>query len=286
MTFIIHPQTQMGRVHLTVADLRRSLDYYQQDIGLTRLRQEGDTAYLSTGQHELLVLTEQPNARPTRRTTGLYHFALLVPSRLDLAHTLQHLIKTETPISGAADHAVSEALYLTDPDGHGIEIYRDRPREVWAYPNGQLKLVTEPFDADGVLGELNGRSPAWTGLHPDTIMGHVHLHVADIQTSEQFYGELLGFEVMARYGPSASFVAAGGYHHHLGLNTWAGVGAPPPAKDAARLLWYEIVLPDTAVLNDLVQRIESVGLSVTETENGRTLTDPSGNSILLTSSNF
>lgn len=282
MMFTIDPQTQMGRVHLTVADLGRSLDYYQRRIGLALIRQEGQTAYLGAGTRELLILTEQPGAQPTRRTTGLYHFALLTPSRLELARTLQHLVQTETPIQGASDHAVSEALYLTDPDGHGIEIYRDRPRSEWLYPDGQLKMATEPFDVDGVLGELNGRSLPYTGIHPDTIMGHVHLHVAHIPAAEQFYGELLGFEIMARYGPSASFVAAGGYHHHLGLNTWAGVGAPPPPKDAARLLWFEIVLPDTAVLNQLTQRIETAGLSIVEREYGRTTTDPAGNQILFT----
>jgi catechol 2,3-dioxygenase len=282
MTYSIPSQTHMGRVHLTIADLGRSLDYYQQSIGLKLMRQEGETAFLGSGERELLILTEQPGARPMRHVTGLYHFAILTPSRLELARTLQHLIQSETPIYGASDHAVSEALYLTDPDGHGIEIYRDRPRDEWAYPNGRLKLVTEPFDADGVLGELNGRATPWTGLHPDTVMGHVHLHVADIPAAELFYGQLLGFEVMARYGPSASFVAAGGYHHHLGLNTWAGEGVPPPPADAARLLWYEIVLPDTAVLNKLTQRIESAGLTVTEQGNGRYLADPSGNGIMLT----
>ena len=281
MTFTIHPQTQIGRVHLTVAELSRSLNYYQQGIGLMLLRQDDKSAYLGTVERELLILTEQPGAQPTRHTTGLYHFALLTPSRLDLACTLQHLIDTGTPITGAADHAVSEALYLTDPDGHGIEIYRDRPRNEWTYPNGQLKLTTEPFDIEGVLGELNGRSLPFTGIHPETIMGHVHLHVANIPASEHFYGEILGFEMMTRYGPSASFVAAGGYHHHLGMNTWAGLNAPPPPEEAARLLWYEIVLPDTAVLEELTQRIETAGLQIVEKGNGRYFTDPSHNGILL-----
>lgn len=285
MTFTIHPQTHMGRVHLTVADLGRSLDYYQQGIGLALLRHDGRTVYLGAGERELLVLTEQPGARPTRRTTGLYHFALLTPSRLELARTLQHLIDTETPIYGASDHAVSEALYLTDPDGHGIEIYRDRPRDAWEYTNGRIKMVTEPFDADGVLGELNGRTLPWTGLHPNTIMGHVHLHVANIPAAEQFYAELLGFEVMAHYGSSASFVSAGGYHHHLGLNTWAGEGAPPPPPDAARLLWYEIVLPETAVLTQLVSRLQSAQISVTQnTDDVYQFSDPAGNGIRLVTS--
>lgn len=284
MTFLIHPQTTMGRVHLTVADLSRSLTYYQQGIGLELLRQEGKTAFLGTGMVELLMLTEQPDAQPTRGTTGLYHFALLVPSRLELARTLKHLIDTETPIYGASDHAVSEALYLTDPDGHGIEIYRDRPRDQWEFPNGKLKMVTEQFDADGVLGELKGMGAGWTGLHADTRMGHVHLYVSQIPAAEAFYRDLLGFAVMARYGAGASFAAAGGYHHHLGLNTWAGVGAPPPAEDTARLLWYEIVLPDTAVLDQLIQRIEAAGLTVEMGDYGRIVADPAGNNILLIAS--
>ena len=131
------------------------------------------------------------------------------------------------------------------------------------------------------MGELNGRSLPFTGIHPETIMGHVHLHVANIPASEHFYGEILGFEMMTRYGPSASFVAAGGYHHHLGMNTWAGLNAPPPPEEAARLLWYEIVLPDTAVLEELTQRIETAGLQIVEKGNGRYFTDPSHNGILL-----
>lgn len=284
MTTTIHPQTTMGRVHLTVANLNRSLAYYQQGIGLKLLYQNGQTAKLGTENTTLLILTEQPNAQPTRGTTGLYHFALLVPSRQELARTLKHFVDAAVPILGASDHAVSEALYLTDPDGHGIEIYRDRPRQEWSYPNGNLKLVTEPFDADGVLGELGDDESMWTGLHADTKMGHVHLHVNHIPAAEQFYRDLLGFEVMARYGAGASFVAAGSYHHHLGLNTWAGVGAPSPAEDSARLLWYEIVLPDTAVLNQLIQRIKGAGLAVGTSEYGRTITDPAGNTILLTAS--
>ncbi len=282
MTYTIHPQTCMGRVHLTVADLGRSLAYYQQDIGLQLLRQEGQTAYLGAGESELLILTEQPGAQPTRGTTGLYHFALLIPSRLELARTLQHLSDQRTPIYGASDHAVSEALYLTDPDGHGIEIYRDRPRDEWGYPDGRLKLVTEPFDADGVMGELTGQEPAWAGLHAATRMGHVHLHVNHIPAAEQFYQDLLGFEIMARYGAGASFAAAGGYHHHLGLNTWAGVGASPPSADAARLLWFEIVLPETAVLTQLTHRLQAAGIEIGR-ENGRIfIQDPANNTILLT----
>jgi catechol 2,3-dioxygenase len=285
MSESIHPETKIGAVYLTVADLNRSLTYYQEGIGLKLQRSEGNTAYLGAGGPDLLALKEQPGARPARGMTGLYHFALLVPSRLELARTLHHLIASQTRIGGASDHAVSEALYLTDPDGHGIEIYRDRPRSAWQHPGGQLRMVTEPLDLPGVLGELNGSDEqTWTGLHPQTIMGHIHLHVAYLAEAENFYRNVLGFDVMARYGSAASFLSAGGYHHHLGMNTWAGVGAPAPPSDVARLLWYEIRLPDSAALLQVINRVQAAGLPVTEEDGGFYVQDPSKNRILLTAS--
>ncbi|MFO7680296.1 MAG: VOC family protein, partial [Chloroflexota bacterium] len=170
-----------------------------------------------------------------------------------------------------SDHAVSEALYLTDPDGHGIEIYRDRPRAEWPYLGGTLQMGTEPFDVNGVLAELNGVSSSdWTSLDPKTMMGHVHLHIGHLQTALDFYTDVVGFDLVMRYGPSAGFVSAGGYHHHLGLNTWAGVGALPPAADTARLLWYEIVVGDETLsaelaevaVTDLETRLKSAGVAV------------------------
>jgi catechol 2,3-dioxygenase len=275
--------TQMGRVALTVADLPRSLAYYQEHIGLRLLEREGGTAVLGTEERPLLLLQEQPGARPARGMTGLYHFALLLPSRLALAQTLRHLIQSETPISGAADHHVSEAIYLTDPDGHGIELYRDRPRAEWVDENGRFHLTTEPFDADGVLGELASGVPAWAGLPAQTVMGHVHLHISQMAPSLDFYLNILGFSLMARYGPAASFVAAGGYHHHLGLNTWAGVGAPPAGADRARLLWYEILLPDEAAREALAARLGQAGVAYEVGDNGRSLhlQDPSANHLVI-----
>lgn len=278
---MIHPNTHMGKVHLTVANLNRSLDYYQNGIGLHLNRRVEDTVYLGAGGKDLLVLQEQPGARPTRGTTGLYHYALLVPSRIELARTLHHLIATNTPIGGASDHAVSEALYLTDPDGHGIEIYRDRPRSEWQFPGSKLKMTVDPFDFEGVLAELSGSEPAWNGVHADTMMGHVHLHVAYMPETLKFYVELLGMDLMAQYGTMASFVAAGGYHHHLGLNTWAGVGAPPPPTDTAHLLSYEIVLPNAAALAQTVNHLQTSGVAVMKQENGYYLQDPSQNGIIL-----
>lgn len=282
MAHSIHPNTKIGSVALTVANLARSLDYYQHAIGLKLQQREGETAVLGTSQRALLFLTEKPDSRQVKRTTGLYHFALLVPSRRELARVLQNLHSTQTLVGGFADHAVSEAIYLSDPDGHGIEIYRDRPRGEWEYPGGQLKMTVDPFDMAGVLAALEGTERTWTGLPSQTVMGHIHLHVANIAAAEQFYADVLGFDLMVRYGTSASFLAAGGYHHHLGVNTWAGAGAPPPPPDALSLQWYEICLPDAAALTAVAGRMKQANIPFAE-ENGRLQTqDPSGNNIILT----
>ncbi|GAB4272018.1 MAG: catechol 2,3-dioxygenase [Candidatus Promineifilaceae bacterium] len=278
--------TQMGTVALTVADLNRSLAYYQHSIGLHLLKKEGNVALLGVNGRVLLQLHEQPGARPTRFTTGLYHFALLLPSRIALSRTLHHLLAVNTPITGASDHGVSEALYLTDPDGHGIEIYRDRPRSDWYDENGQFLLYTKAFDVDGVLAESHTEShtepDSWAGLPPETVMGHVHLHVAGIPESEQFYINVLGFELMARYGRAASFISTGGYHHHMGLNTWAGVGSPPAPPDTARLLWFQIILPNEEAFTQLLTRLNEANVPYHQDEAGIFVQDPSQNTIWIT----
>lgn len=272
----------IGRVALTVNDLSHSLDYYQNHIGLHLLEEGGGKAILGAGERPLLILHEQPGARPVRGRSGLYHFAILVPSRRDLGRTLHHLVTTNTPIGGYSDHAVSEAIYLTDPDGHGIEIYRDRPRSEWQFPGGNLRMTVDPFDFEGVLGEVGPNPSPWEGMPDGTIIGHIHLHVAHIPPTEQYYVNAIGFDVMARYGSAASFLAANGYHHHLGANTWAGVGAPPPPEDGARLLWYEIVLPSAEALEDTGRRLQEQGYRM-ENEDGQIITqDPSANQIHLT----
>jgi catechol 2,3-dioxygenase len=280
----IHPNTAIGAVTLIVANLQRSLNYYQHHIGLRLHQQDDGAATLGAGEATLLRLVEQPGARPVQSgCTGLYHFALLTPSRLELARTLRRLLDTNTPIGGASDHAVSEALYLSDPDGHGIEIYRDRPRHEWQFPGGQLHMTVEPFDAQGVLAELRDETSAWDGIHPETTMGHIHLHVAHIPAAEHFYVEVLGFELMARYGQAAAFIAAGGYHHHIGLNTWAGVGAPPPPADAARLHHFEIHLPDKTALGEVASRLQAADIPIQEQEGGWFVRDPAQNGILVKS---
>ncbi|MEM7348358.1 MAG: VOC family protein [Chloroflexota bacterium] len=273
---------QLGYVHLTVANLDRSLAFYQDIIGLELHQQQTGTAYLGVGDKPLLRLTEQPNARRVSGTTGLYHFAILVPSRLALAQSLKRIAETRTPVEGFADHLVSEAIYLPDPDGNGIEIYRDRPRTEWTYePNGRLNMGTDPLDVEGVLGELAGNPQPWTGLHPDTVMGHIHLHVAHLEEAETFYRDVLGFDLMLQYGGMASFLSVGGYHHHLGFNTWAGVGAPPPPTDALGLRWWTINLPNQAALDQLLAQLAHSDI-VTETmDEGWFLRDPAQNGLML-----
>lgn len=273
----------VGRVDLSVADLERSLQYYEQDIGLAILERNGQEATLGAGDLALLKLREVPGARHVRRATGLYHFALRVPTRRDLARVIAHFIERRTTLDGASDHLVSEALYLSDPDGHGIEIYRDRPRDAWYDKNGHFQMDTLRLDVEGILRELQPDEPAWNGLPAGTDMGHIHLQVADIGAAEQFYLGVLGLDRMISM-PSASFVSAGGYHHHIGINTWAGAGVPPPPENAARLLAYELVVPDGAALSPVLDRVRAADLAIREGERGWEVRDPSHNLVVLRAS--
>ena len=277
----IAAETHPGAVHLTVADLDRSIDYYERAIGLT-VRERGDgSAYLVAGDAELLVLYEEPGAQPVQGHTGLFHFALLLPERSDLARWLAHAAADRVPLSGASDHLVSEALYLSDPDGHGIEIYRDRPREQWARERDGIRMATLPLDVDDLLGSLDGEEPSFPGLPQGTRMGHVHLHVADIEESESFYRDTLGFDVMARYGTDATFLSAGGYHHHIGANVWAGRGATPPPPGSAALRFATILLPDSAERDHVAARVADAGQEPEEADGGVLVRDPSENALLL-----
>jgi catechol 2,3-dioxygenase len=283
ISFTIDPRTACGTVALVVTDLDRSVRYYVDQIGLQLLRREDDIALLGAGDQVLLQLTAQPGARPVQQgRTGLYHFAILTPSRRELSRTLHHLLATNTRLDGASDHGVSEALYLSDPDGHGIEIYRDRPRDQWPLPGGNLQMTLDPLDARGLLAEAPEGAGDWQGLHAGTIIGHVHLHVASIPAAEKFYVDTLGLALMQRFGGQASFVAAGGYHHHLGLNVWAGAGAPPPPADAARLDWYELRLPDAPALQAVVGRLRAAGTAPEQDGARWNVRDPAQNRLVLT----
>lgn len=282
----IHPQTRIGAVSLTIHNLERSLAYYQERLGFQLHRQEGRVAYLGAGGPDLLVLHEAPDApEPAPNATGLYHFAVLVPSRRHLALSLRHLAETRTPLQGFADHLVSEAIYLGDPDGNGIEIYRDRPRDEWPYEDKQLLMASDPLDFDGIMAELNGKDEAFSGLHVDTTIGHIHLKVHNIPETDRFYQGVLGFDLMLHFGPRATFLSAGGYHHHLGANTWHSAGGPPPPTGTIGLRSYEVVLPDEAALDEVVKRVEAAGRHIEQTNGGYRVQDPSQNTILLRAEN-
>ncbi len=278
---MIDPGTTIGAVHLTISDLHRSVRFYGAHLGFVVHRQDDRTAWLGAGGPDLLILTQDEHAPRARATTGLYHLAILVPSRADLARSFRLLVQTGSVLQGAADHGVSEALYLADLDGNGIEVYRDRPRADWPQLAGHLQMGVEPLDLETLLSEA-GETDSGAGLAPGTVIGHVHLQVSQIAEAEAFYVGILGFELTLRYGRGASFVAAGGYHHHLGLNTWAGVGAPPSPPGALGLRYFVVSLPSDAALAAVVDRVRAAGASVEPFGGGMLIHDPSRNAIVLT----
>jgi catechol 2,3-dioxygenase len=244
--------------------------------------EDGDgRATLGAGTTRLLELVEVPGAQPAPGRTGLFHFALLLPDRRSLASWVAHAVRTRVRLAGASDHFVSEAIYLSDPDRHGIEIYADRPRALW---DGQVaeRMGTDPLDLDGLLGELDDPQTDTFDRQPGgTTMGHVHLQVSQVPPAVAFYRDLLGFGLMAEYGGQAAFLSAGGYHHHVGANTWRSGGAGPPAPGSAALRRFEIVLPDAAERDRLVERLGAAGQAVEEHEDGPLARDPSGNAFTL-----
>ena len=280
MKFHSKPNTYVGHVKIKVQDLSRSLSFYQEVLGFQILEQTDKTAELTTDGETSVLSIEQPeNVVPKQgRTTGLYHFALLLPNRSDLADFITHLAALDIKI-GAADHWVSEAIYLSDPDGNEIEIYIDRAPSEWSWNNGEVASGVDQLNLDDLLTERTQQS--WKGLPAETIMGHVHLYVSELKKTEEFYSEGLGFEVVSRYSDQALFISTGKYHHHIALNTWMGVGAPAPPSNSVGLESFTIILADEVARNKVITQLKSIGASVTE-ENGSFITyDPSGNRIYL-----
>ena len=247
---------RLGAVHITVTNLDRSVGFYQDAIGLKLHSRDGDVAAMGAGAEDLLVLHEAPFARPAGRHAGLYHFALLHPSRTELARALVRLANTRTPIEGASDHGISEAIYLPDPDGNGIELAADRPKEQWPEQWGNFR--PEPLDMQGLIGLVGGEEPP-RHADPDLTVGHLHLHVGDIERGLAFYRDLLGFEVQVLM-PSAAFVSAGGYHHHLGFNIWRGPGVGPAPAGTVGLREWTVVLPEAGVA-DVLARLDAAGVA-------------------------
>jgi catechol 2,3-dioxygenase len=272
--------TRVGAVRLQVSDLQRSVEYYREIIGLQVLSSSAGTARLGpSASRAILELRERRDAHPVPRhgRLGLYHFAILVPDRAALGRFVAHLVEVGTH-AASADHAVSEAIYLWDPDGLGIEVYADRPRAEWRWRGGELYMTTAPLDLRGLIRAASA-SP-WNGLPDGTAIGHMHLHVGDLAAAEAFYHRALGLDKVVWSYPGALFLSAGGYHHHLGTNTWAS-GAPPAADDDARLLQWELVLPGESDVADAARSCAQAGFEVDALASGPRLCDPWGTELAL-----
>ena len=272
--------THVGTVDLQVSDLERSLAYYQQVLGLRLLARDGGRADLGSAGSEwpLLRLHERAGARrvPSPGRIGLYHFAILLPDRASLGRFAAHLAETGAR-AGAADHLVSEALYLHDPDGLGIEVYVDRPRDTWQADGGELRMATLPLDVASLVDAAKGER--WGGVPAGTTMGHIHLHVGELQRASSFYHAALGLDTMVWSYTGALFMSAGGYHHHLGLNTWAGPDAVAALEDEARLLAWQLVLPDAASVDEARASIASSGFATRDADDGWFSADPWGTTL-------
>jgi catechol 2,3-dioxygenase len=275
--------TSLGTVSLTVSDLDRSRAFYERAIGMRVSELDDGTLALGVaGERRLIELRGDSSApRLNRRAPGLYHLAILVPTRLDLAFALARLAEARWPLDGASDHLVSEALYLSDPDGNGIEIYRDRPRADWPRSGDQLQMSTLPLDLDGLIGELRAVGELQGTAASGTTIGHVHLQVSDLAEAEAFYHGVLGLDVMVRGYPGALFVSAGGYHHHVGLNTWHSAGAAQGPSGSVGLRSFAIELPDDRELAAVLARLEAASIPGTPTPGGVLVRDPVGNGVVL-----
>jgi catechol 2,3-dioxygenase len=272
-------ETHLGHVRLAVADLERSVEWYSRVLGLdVAQRSATDAALSASGERRTLIeLHEARGVRPVPRRglLGLYHYALLLPDRPSLGRFISHVDELGLH-AGMSDHLVSEAVYIDDPDGLGIEIYIDRPRSSWRHSGGQLTMATNPLDVGSVVAE--GRGRPWTGLPAGTVVGHVHLFVGDIDKAAAFYHDVLGFDKIVWSYPGALFMSAGGYHHHLGTNIWAAL-SPPASEDDARLLEWEIVVPSVADIDALRASVANAHIPVADDSGAIVVRDPWGTAV-------
>ncbi len=285
----IHPQTRLGPVELTVASLDSLIPFYQDFLGLRLHRRQEGRAHLGAGGEDLLRLIEQPGARRVRGTTGLYHVAVLVPSRRELARVIARLITRQVP-NYPTDHLMTETTYLDDPEGNGIEVYTDTPEDgTFGFAGGRFEARDaqgnprsgrDPLDLDVLFRELSPDDDLNAPMPPETVIGHVHLHVADLAEAARFYQDAIGFDMMGM-APAfqAAFLSAGGYHHHVGVNTWMGAGAPPPPAGALGLRHFTVIVPDQTELERLRERLISHAAEVSAQDGGFLTHDPSRNGV-------
>ncbi len=290
--FSIHPKTLMGHISLRVANLENQITFYQQAMGFKLHWREGNKAGLGAGGTDLLRLTEEPNLKKYRGVTGLYHVAYVFPNRRELAIAMARLFALKYPNS-PTDHIMTKTTYLDDLEGNGIELYCESPEDGWmGSENGQyiarradgsLSNGREPLDVDALFSHLKEDDKLDAPIPSETRVGHVHLHVRDVDEAIDFYHGIIGFDIMAVAKTfQMGFVSAGGYHHHLGLNTWQGEGAPPPPDDAVGLRYFTIDMPNQKAYDEVVARVDAAGIPSNQTEEGLFIQDPSQNGVVLT----
>lgn len=290
--FSIHPATRIGHVSLTVASLENGIAFHQQALGFVLHRRDANTATLGSETTEIVRLVEQPGFKRYRRVTGLYHFATLFPSQRELARALARLFVLKYPNS-PTDHIMTKTTYLEDLEGNGIELYAESPEDgSWSLQDGQyitrradgsLSNGREPLDVDALFSHLREDDKLDATVPPETRIGHMHLHVRDLHEAVDFYHGVLGFDVMGVVDEfRMAFVSAGGYHHHIGLNTWQGEGAPPPPPDAVGLRYFSVELPNQSALDEVIARVDAAGIPSNQTDNGLLVHDPSQNGVMLT----
>lgn len=281
MSFHQAPNFYVRHVALKVLDLALSIAFYTEVLGFKILAQTATSVdFTANGSTSLLTITQPKEVIPRlRHTTGMYHFALLLPERSDLADFLTHIIAIGLPY-GASDHAVSEAIYIADPDGNEIEIYHDRSPEEWLWQKDEVTMTIEPLNRSDLFTHQSKQG--WQGLPIGTIMGHIHLYVSELDRTADFYTKGLGFDIVSRYNNQALFLSTGNYHHHIALNTWMGQGIPAPSRNSSGLDFYTIVYPDQVARNQAVQKVKALGAVVVHEKNGNFSTiDPAGNHLLL-----
>lgn len=275
-TFHTEPNIYPQKINLKVTNIQTSLQFYEGVLGFKVLHRTTNEASLTTDGEQVLVHLSQPDGiqKKEPRRTGLYHFAILLPSRNELAKIIRHFIKVNYPLQGASNHDVSEALYLADPDGNGIEIYADRAHKSWEWENDQIVMGTNALDVQSIMSEWDGSE--WSGMPKETIMGHIHLHVNNIEAARSFYCDGLGFEVVTSYGNQALFISTGKYHHHLGLNIWNGTMAVAPSTNSAGMAFFTLVFPKEKLEAALV-RLRAMNIEVDRNQDGYMVQDPAGN---------
>lgn len=280
MIFHQKPATYVGEVQLKVSNLSESIRFYEEVIGLTvKDRSASQASFTTNGKDTLLTIIEPEGVQSKKgQTTGLYHFALLLPTRADLAQIVRHFIQDEIRFA-TGDHLVSEAIYLSDPDGNGIEIYADRNPDKWEWQDGEVAMTTVAVDIEDLLQETT--TDAWHGLPENTVMGHIHLQVNDLEENEKFYIDGLGFSVVNRYGDSALFISDHDYHHHIALNTWSSRSARHAEESETGIHAYTILFPSEEVRSEKIVQLKKIGAPIHEENGAYYVYDPSQIKIIL-----